>query len=527
MMNHARTTQPTIRGATTSRAHRASRAASLLRGAALAVFALVLSPFAATTASAEQIPLRNGAVMQGDILAGQTSEETLALKLYETGGVVQVRWDHIEESRARELRVQTGVTVDEVDEILVDGHQVLLGTGAVEQGLALNPDDKSQPLKLRTASGERTLDRANVARITPTRLPGLLVYTPDDLYRKLAEEMNPQTPAAHKEMGRIAMEIGALAAARSHLSKAAADAVFVKTPDGRQLESMLRQVDLLEKAAGAKDMARQIQASMRNNRWNDAKKTLAALTEQYKDPEVRKLVGLSLLANRVVRGRDDYMKKEMPKRLVAAMQKMIEAKSRERKPATEDPDAPRGPTPGSLASARQWLSRELPKAVWDKVKSDLGIDDDEEAQAYWKARIMKSATAYYGTGSFMKVKKPVPAGGATGRNDPNRQRRPPGAAGGAAAGGPPQRQTKEDKPKTEEEWWEALAGKPSDRAQFLVASFVEESGLFEVLRVDESELCSSCGGKGVLTTNTSDGAQSNAVCTTCNGCGKFRKVVYR
>ena len=64
-------------------------------------------------------------------------------------------------------------------------------------------------------------------------------------------------------------------------------------------------------------------------------------------------------------------------------------------------------------------------------------------------------------------------------------------------------------------------------ALFLVASFVEESGLFEVLRVDESDLCSSCGGKGVLTTNTSDGAQSNAVCTTCNGCGKFRKVNYR
>ena len=72
-----------------------------------------------------------------------------------------------------------------------------------------------------------------------------------------------------------------------------------------------------------------------------------------------------------------------------------------------------------------------------------------------------------------------------------------------------------------------LAERSSDRAKWLAAHFVESSGIFEIIRTDESELCGGCGGRGVLVTNNQDGSQSSTVCPTCNGAQKVRKVLYR
>ena len=82
------------------------------------------------------------------------------------------------------------------------------------------------------------------------------------------------------------------------------------------------------------------------------------------------------------------------------------------------------------------------------------------------------------------------------------------------------------KPKTEEQWW-AMSARPTDRAQWLRAHFVETSGLFQIIRVDETEHCSNCGGQGFVTSQSSDGGSSSSFCVQCNGSGNFRKVIYR
>jgi hypothetical protein len=205
------------------------------------------------------------------------------------------------------------------------------------------------------------------------------------------------------------------------------------------------------------------------------------------------------------------------------MSKFIETEVKKRKPRTEDPDAPRGVAqPGTLAAVRQFLQRDLPKQLWDKTAADLGLTADE-MDVFWKARNTRQTyTANYGTGSFIVIKKPQATGNKG--NDPNRQRRPPGTSRDDQRGGPP-KPAKEDKPRTEEEYWEAIG--PQDRARWATAWFVESSGMFEVLRTDETELCDNCGGRGVNVANTSDGGQSSTVCAKCNTSGKFRKVIYR
>ena len=109
--------------------------------ARLAPWALAVLLGAATRpALADAVELANGAIVQGRIVSSQTTEEGLAVELYETGGVVLIRWEHVLASRAKELRVQTGIEAPEETAILVPGHSVLLSTGEVVQGLALNRD---------------------------------------------------------------------------------------------------------------------------------------------------------------------------------------------------------------------------------------------------------------------------------------------------------------------------------------------------------------------------------------------------
>lgn len=473
-------------------------------------------------ARADVVELANGSIVQGRIVDGKTTEEGLAVELYETGGVVVIRWDHILASRAKELKVRTGIEAPEEDAVRVPGHTVLLATGDVLQGLVLNLDAKGEAVKLKTASGVREYDRTQVQRTDATELDGLAVYTADELYQWLRDQAPPDSPAAHKALGLQAMRIGALAKAREHLTTAKADAAFAQTTEGRSLDAVLRQLEVLEKSAGAQAMKRQIEDAKRQNRWNEALAKVAQLDEQFKDEQVRKAIGFSVLENSVVRGRDAYFSREVQKRVYSTMSRLIDKKCSERKPSRVDPDQPRGvATPGTLAAARQWASKDLPKEIWSKVGEDLGLTPDE-MDRYWKERSGRNTqNANYGTGSFIVVKR---AASTSRANDPGRQRRPPGSSRSDDKGGP-KTPAKEDKPKTEEEWWDLVG--PGDRARWLTAFFVESSGIFEITRADEGEMCGNCGGKGSITSNNSDGSQSSTVCTTCNGAAKVRKVTFR
>src|SRR5574337_722748 len=95
-----------------------------------AAFALAAgAPPCAQTARADVVELVGGRVVQGKILPGQTTDE---------GGLA--------------------------DEVYDTGHRVLLASGQVVEGLALNPDQKEQPLQLKTRTSTQQIDRSQVAR---------------------------------------------------------------------------------------------------------------------------------------------------------------------------------------------------------------------------------------------------------------------------------------------------------------------------------------------------------------------------
>lgn len=487
----------------------------------LALGAAVLA-IAAGGARAELIELANGHVLQGKIMQGQTTDEGLAVELFDTNGVVIVKWDHIVESRRKQLRRENGIDLPEETIEQVDGHRVLLTTGEWITGVAENPRD-SAPLRMRTRTGVKEFDRSTLAgKVEDAKIDGLLVYSPEELYQRIRNESPPETAYAHKALAQKCVNIGAFEHAKDHLLAAKADAGFMETQEGRAVEGMLRQCEVMIRSKGAQDLVQQIKLAMSQNRFNDALTTLNKLDAdaQYKDDVIRNAIGFDNLEARVVKARDTWFQRQIAFEVYKVMDDLIEKKAREKKPLRPDPaGAPGAAAVGTLAAARQWENRELFTQLWDKVGADLGLTKDE-MEKYWKARSVKTVRrSQYGTGSFIVVKKAATAKSPGGEAP---RRRPP--SGDSSGKNAPARPVKVDKPLTDEEWWEAVG--PSDRKSWLIANFVETSNLFDIVK-NEQPQCPSCGGAGFTTSTGTDGQSDSTFCKQCNTSGVFRSVSYR
>lgn len=488
----------------------------------LRALGLVLAASFATSASADIIELADGRTLQGEIVSGQTTDDGLAVRLFETGGVVMLKWDHVLPERRKELRVEYGIDLPEDEGVFVPGHMITLSNGTQIVGVALNYTDfqagATGTLRVKTTTGEQTYDRAAVGRVVPMEIEAQQAYTTPELYQMKLEESPPDSAAAHFAMGDFCSRIGDHEHAKEHYLEAQKDADFVATNDGKSLDARIRREDILIRAKGAQELAKSITRAMYGSRFNEALEMLKQLDAEYEDPQIREAIGYDRLENRVVRERDEFFRKRVQQRVYDIMEDLIERKVREKKPLRADAEG--DGMSGTLAGARQYAARQLPTELWDKVAADLGLEKDE-VDRYWEDRASKRVrTASYGTGSFIVIKRATLPGG-----DGRRRRPPPGSrnrnAGGGGGGGAPSA----GQPKTDEQWWDAVRN--NDRARWLESYFVENCGLFEIIRTDESELCSNCAGKGLLAVAAAEGEESQSYCPQCNGSGKFKKVLYR
>lgn len=477
----------------------------------------------ARSARAEIIELVNGGILQGQVDSGKTTDEGLAVHLFETDGIAIVKWDHIEGSRRRALRLEHGIDLPEETVEMVDGHRVRLVDGAEVVGVAENPRAVNEPLRMKTRTGVKTYERSVLAGpVQDVKIDGLLVYTVEELYQQMRDANPPETAAAHKALALRCMNIGAYEHAKQHLLAAREDPDFMKTAEGKAVEAGLRNVENMILAKGAADLKAQINQARSQNRWNEAKKLLEQLAKEYKDPNIRNTISFDLLEARTLKQRDVYFQKEVALAVYRTMEQMIEAKAREQKPAKVAEDF-KGAVPGTLAAARQWENKDLYKLIWDKVAKDLDLKI-EELESYWKDRSVKQIRrANYGTGSFIVVKKVSTT--KPGAPPPPPPRRPPGSDPRGGAKTVPAKPTKSDKPATEEEWWGEKVG-PSDRTRWLIANFVETSGMFDIIKTEQLN-CKECEGRGFNTSSGADGTESQHFCVQCNGAGVTRTVSYR
>ena len=100
-------------------------------------------------AEVTMLRLRSGAIQWGAI--EDHDPDSVTVRRLDTGGVVRLPWTLLESTQELDLRQQFGYVDTDGDEILIDGHKLVLHDGSELYGLIINYTDQEFVLKDLTA----------------------------------------------------------------------------------------------------------------------------------------------------------------------------------------------------------------------------------------------------------------------------------------------------------------------------------------------------------------------------------------
>ncbi len=482
----------------------------------IAIACLVSLCFLPATADAEQVRLRTGDFLQGEVFGDQSDEEHLTFKLFSTGGVIRLRWDQIIVEDQRRLRDQLGLTGwEEEEDVLIDGHRVIFQNGGVEEGVAENPDQAGEALKLRTASGMRTYPRNKVAKIISTPVPALSVYTPEELYEIYLEEFAPETAAAHAELGKRLVKVEAFPWAKIEFDLALDDPDWAVTEQAQTVRNLLAKVEVYVKAEEALDRVRGVKRLAFQKHYDDALAEIGTLRSEYQDnPSILKILNLDRIETQVSTSRRNHYVREVRRLFFRILDDLVNRKIREK-------DSDDRTKSLSLNAVKQWVSnpRGLTQEIFAAIAEKTGLSE-QEARSFWDERRPGQPKRYnYGGGTFIH---PEVAAKVSAMARPSSARRTKGSSRRSA----PRQNRKGPKLKSADTWWEQASNK--NKRDWARAWYAENgNGVLQVLRI-ETRICRSCGGLGYkVSRSVNDAAEVRTVCKVCNLAQHERIVICR
>jgi hypothetical protein len=471
---------------------------------------------------AEQVRLRTGDLLQGEILSDQADENGFAFRLFRTGGVFQIRWDQLIEDDEKRLRDLLGLSPWEESEVpLIPGHRVTLVSGAVEVGLAENPDETDQPLRLKTSGGTRPYPRSMIAAVQQRMVEALEVYTPDEMHDMYVEEIAPETPGDYFELAKLCVQVDAHRQAKEYLDISLADPEFMATEKAQLAKSLLAKVEVLIRAEDAIEKKREIRRLAFHKKYDEALRRIEDLRNDYAEsPAILKILMLDRLRRETVSSRRKYFRSQVRRRFFKVLDQLVKEKIREK----DENDEAVG-----IQTIKQWASnpRGLAGEIFAKIAEQTGLDE-QEAMEFWESRARGNPKHFnYGQGTFIHPEvrdrslRALTQQGSSRRSSSGSSGRGgrTGASRRGSRGGP--------KLRSEQDWWASLrSSKP--KMDFVKAWFAEMGGgVLEVLRI-ENRNCRQCAGKGVLISRSVNSAEEvRELCPTCNFAGHERIVICR
>jgi len=421
---------------------------------------------------AEEIRLRDGSMVQGDVLKDQSDDKTLAVRVYATGGVIRIPWKDVAGETVERLR---GVYDKEVT---VAGHRLLLANGNTVVGRVENPGEAEGPVVLKTPTGRREYPRSAVASIEAEEVPVHAVFTAGEYAAIVIAERAPATPAAHLEVADLLFRAGAYREAAKQYELALAGGV---PGEADRIRRKLKEIAIFLKAEGAMERLTGVKKLRFRKRFDEALVEVEALRKELADsPAILRLLDLDRIERGIRVARGDHYRREVRRKFHDALDRAVKEKAADKSVSLRD----------ALAWCRD--GKGLAAGVFAAIAEDEPFDA-AAARRIFASRRMKRVRRYrYGGGAFLHPELKA-----------------------AAAEAP----TRRPAPRSPEDWWRTADER--DRRGLLAAWFAEFGGVLEVVRCEERP-CPNCAGKGLV--HYSTGA---AVCPTCNLAGHDRIVVVR
>ncbi len=469
-------------------------------------------------AQAEQVRLRTGDFLQGEIIGDRSDEEHISIRLYSTGGEFTLRWDQLTPEDEKRLRDSLGLTPwSESDVPLIDGIMVLLKTGDVAFGVSDNVAETGKPLRVRRVDGVREYPRDTIAEIRPSKVNALDVYTPVELAERYRTEMNPSTSAGWFEFGKACLQAEAYRQADEGFRKALEDGEFAGSEPGTLAKNLLARVEVFVKAEDALKKVRDVKSLRFQKRFDQALEEVRNLRSQYEgDAAILRILELDRLEKQIAGDRKTYYTGEVRRRFWNLLEELVSAKIREKDPDDRTKDL-------SVKVVIQWAAnpKGLSQEIFSGICGQTGLEESEARELWTNRGRGQVRHLPYGGGSFIHPEvaalvQRVLTPGSAGRNQPGSSR---------IQARPQAGRQQQMKVKSPDDWWATAGAK--ERKNFVKAWFAEfGSGVFEILRID-SEACKACQGKGMDVNVDSNGNEIRTPCGICNVAGQDRIVICR
>lgn len=511
---------------------------------AASAMAFVLRASAAAMGDGEIIPLRDRAILVGEIT--RHDEEGLDVKRLDTGGLVHLRWTQLAPPYERSLKTKYGYTYEQADVIEVDADEITLRDGTKRVGIIDPKESNAEKIVLKDARSALAYPRSMLTG-PPARVkaPALDIYSRDVL--RLMEEAKTDltTAQGNVKLARFLEQINDFTGAILRWNEARKiDPNYLPQEFARSVkqleEKKLRQEEL--------DFLQNIESARRSRFYSKAIAMCAEFPTRFpkssaatrQDVEKRK------------KSAEDALHIEKIDKVWMEYHRMLRVVARRKASDRKS----------SLDAAQSYArGADMRKDILDGVVTSLKVRykdmTEQEVTGLWKERGKRAKLfrATYGNGTFTLGKEgagrglgPIGSKGASSQNPEQQamlkklaQLLQKQQAGTGVPG--------EEKKMEPNDYWWYIGSSGFEKEDFLIATYAENSG--EMIDITfASRSCNHCGGEGGLMVASTGGstagvqsggggrggaAQDNqggpqttkVTCPTCQGVGIVRIVNYR
>ncbi len=479
--------------------------AAMLRG----MLGLAALTVLAAGASGEIVRLKDGKLVHGEIV---DFDEGLGVTMHrsDNGGVVKLRWDHLPADEVRRIKRARGFTGEDAEPYMVDVVHLVMRNGTTESGVRLE-DERSGFYTLRRRGSNASFPGTQVRSVESGRMEGLAIFTPDELYRRLTEEVGAAVDAPSHFKLAVACEGAKLYAdAMTHYQ-----AVQELDPDLKSDLVSLRVAHIAIKIedAAETDALDEIRARLYRKQFEQAYELVDAFRATY--PDSRQASDVLALETQI----DQRKREHYAGKIISNYFDLLD-----RRLANVGRDSEI-----DLDTAREIAETAIHPGILTTL-AELYTMSEETVGELWQARKGGSVRSYsYGTGTFILGKqRALEFGRFDGKEDKD-------AAADAEAEdemddlveqikrrrtqkAEEQRNAARAKSAAEgegldpEEWWEQSSSE--DKIAWLKAYYAESAG---VLTVSEARgrHCRRCDAKGYIELFNEKGEVVRATCPVC------------
>lgn len=479
------------------------------------LFALAL--LCPTGLLAQSLQLADGRMLLGEVVPGEVDGEGLRVRRLDNGGVLDLRWDHLSQQCATELKKKFNMIGSAEDELFVRADEVTYeDRGAKSTVTGLVVDHDADPIVVMKKGVPYPIDRKTQLRgMRRVEVPASQVYTQDEFYNVQLNEIAPGDNAdKHIQLAEILIKFRDYERAGEHLQRAKQ---LENTRDQERLATLMDRLERFKKAANELGMIEDIQIARSRGTLKDFEKgreTIAEFESKYPNSKLKseferekqrfEEARTQFFGSRVA----EYWRREIGTVASKAV----------------------GGDGMTIDAARDYAENGMRDDIVARVQKRLGIEP-EEITTLWAGREKFSTGTRtehfsYGDGSWVLGEKAILKGTAAGDAvESNSQNQ------GGGGNQDVQRFTKalqqalerrrkaqqtgsEPREQTEQGWWSSATR--GDQAGWLRAYYAEFSGDLTV-KYASAQKCISCFGQGFSSQIDGNGQRVEVKCFLCQG----------